>query len=535
MEKTLVRKRNSGERRGVGAIIGGVILAAIMVTTVLVYFLTILNNDKAKTGYELEASQLNQEKAAEKMIIARNTDLTADNKIAIRVDNEGSLPLIMSRLLLYCISATCPTPAPTEELPALTLNGGKSDSREVGPVVNGLTYRIDIISERGNIVSAKECKVNIVGAGPGICENDAGDPGDPEPPCLTCAVNEGIVQGTGSLQLDFRAFGSIYPQLGARDGIDQRGWSVKTASSYGSVTGYPAFEIPYQAHVFFVERVRNLDPSGEDISLTRKTALITNQGTVPSGQQSVVYLCSLNPAGTDGVDAYNEVTASKLIPNTPITADKFTGWEEIAFCTENPGSDYNRGNDSCGSSAASSGYCPAHTNEQLNGIIMVARGAFTATLSQYGQTIPYQSAQPGSTPFTTFYWCLYDNPTNVACPDPMAPSATAALIYTASSTDMSDGTPVAVYVHYRDNSALPTPPATITWIEPDGNTIVLASNQPLNGQNNIPVILPEEYSNGDQFDCGGNASEDFMIKVNDSYSADGTRNVYYMTFRMTCP
>ena len=38
------------DRRAVGAIIGGVILAAIMVTTVLVYFLTILNNEKAKTG-----------------------------------------------------------------------------------------------------------------------------------------------------------------------------------------------------------------------------------------------------------------------------------------------------------------------------------------------------------------------------------------------------------------------------------------------------------------------------------------------------
>jgi hypothetical protein len=515
------------ERRAVGAIIGGVILAAIMVTTVLVYFLTILNNEKAKTGYELDAAQANQEQAAEKMIVVRATELSGTN-ISIRIDNEGSQSLILSKLLVYCISAGCPSPEPSVESPGLTLNGGESDSRLV-PVQNGLTYRIDVISERGNIVSAKECKVNF---GTGICENDPGDEGE-EPPCVTCAVNEGIVQGTGSLQLDFRAFGSIYPQLGARDDIDQRGWTVKTASSYGSVTGYPAFEIPYQAHVFFVERVRNLDPSGEDISLTRKTALITNQGTVPSGQQSVVYLCSLNPVASDGVDAYNEGASSKLIPNTPIEADKFEGWEEIVFCTENPGTDYARGNDSCGSSAASSGYCPSHTNEQLNGIIMVARGAFTSTLSQYGQTIPYQSAQPGSTPFTTFYWCLYDNPTGVACPAPMTDSTAGQLIYSTDSGSMTGG--LTIYAHYRGtNDLLPNPGATITWIEPNGNTIVLANNQTPNGQNNIPILLPQTYSDGGELDCDGKASEDFIIKVNDSYGADGTRNVYYMTFRMTC-
>lgn len=534
MMNNVSSKRGRKERRAVGAIIGGVILAAIMVTTVLVYFLTILNNEKAKTAYELDAAQTNQDQAAEKMLVVRATELSSTN-IAIRIDNEGSQSLVLSKLLLYCISAGCPSPPspePSIESPALTLNGGESNSRLIGPVQNGLTYRIDVISERGNIVSAKECKVNF---GAGICENDPGDGGEEEvPPCLTCAVNEGIVQGTGSLQLDFRAFGSIYPQLGARDGIDQRGWSVKTASSYGNVTGYPAFEIPYQAHVFFVERVRNLDPSGEDISLTRKTALITNQGTIPPGQQSIIYLCSINPAGSDGVDAYNEATTSKLIPNTPIFADKFVGWEEIVFCTENPGSDYIRGNDSCGSSAASTGYCPAHTNEQLNGIIMVARGAFTSTLSQYGQTIPYQSAQPGFTAFTNFYWCLYDTPLGVACPAPMTASAAGPLIYTESSTSMSGG--VTIYAHYRGTSdSLPTPPATITWIEPNGNTTILANNQILDALNNIPITLPQTYSDGSPLDCDGNASEDFIIKVNDSYSADGTRNVYYMTFRMTCP
>ncbi len=623
------------QRRGVGAIIGGVILAAILVTTVLVYFITILNNEKTRTSYEILASQVEEQKSAEKLTAARDTDLINSGGnlyINTRMSNNGSLPLIVSRAVMYCVSASgCPTPNdPTDDSTSVTLNPGEPSSRNVGPVSNTLTYRVDFITERGNIVATRECTVDstleicsndntsgvpdfsvtaeppsqaiqvgatgtisvLVGSvngfsspvtlsfsvspstgmtlptlSPGtvtppdtstmtIATDEDDTPGTYiitvtgtsgstthsdvvsvtllEPPDITGAVNEGIVQGTGSLQLDFRAFGAIIPQLGDRDGVPQKGWEVVTASKYGAATGYPAFEIPYHSHVFFVERMRNLDPSGEDITLTRKTALITNQGTIPAGQQSVVYICKENPSASDGVEAYNEQSAFKIIPNTPIDADPTVGWVDVYFCSENPGTDYIVGNGSCGPSAASGGYCPEHTNSQLNGIIMVARGSFTPSLSQYGQTIPYQSSQPGLTDHTTFFWCLYESDSNSPCPAPASTSADPLLAYTADRASMQAG--VDIFAHYRDtSSSLPNPGATITWIYPDGTGAVLADNQGLVNQN-IPISLPTTNSDGiTPIDCAPGQTEAFyVLKINDNFSTEGTRNVYYMTFRMSC-
>ena len=492
---------------GVAGVIGGVIFMAILLSTVLVFFVIIMQNDKAKATYEAESQQATQDKSAEKLIVVKDDTLTgcpANCQMTVHTTNQASDPIVISKVLLYCTdNSGCPAiPGgdpndPVNQGAPATLNTNSMDTRTVGALGDNLHYRVDVITERGNIVSTLECIVDVaaqlcidtVGSSgpdfyltaspsaffmtPGssaestitvISVNGFGEqvtlsvspttidgltadipPGPVTPPpsgsvpsTLTIdtsttttlrtyvlsvtgtdgtlirstqvsisvvdvdvqgAVNEGIVQGTGSLQLDFRAFGAIFPQLGDRDGVGQKGWNVVTASRYGAATGYPAFEIPYQAHVFFVERMRNLDPGGEDITLTRKTALITNQGSVPSGQQSIVYICKENPTASDGVEPYNEQTAFKFIDNTPLTAAPTVGWVEVYFCQENPGADYNRGNDSCGGNpSASNGYCPEHTNEQLNGIIMVARGTFTPSLSQYGQTIPYQSSQPGLEP-----------------------------------------------------------------------------------------------------------------------------------------
>ena len=635
--------RRSRSRSGVGVIIGGVIVFSIILSTVLLFILSVTDNQRAKTGFEILAAQANQDKSAEDLTALRENDLLVDppgypagSYIDTTAVNEGSLPLVVSHTALYCLSAAgCPSPNdPVIGSPSITLNSKETAAAPIGPVSDALSYRVDYITERGNIVSTSECLVDLAAL---VCVDTGGNPSGPyfeisadpnllvmepgntdtstitvtsfngfnspvdlevffpadfsggilpaqvTPPAdlsidstltvspdasvsegtyvvvvrgtsgtiirttsvavsifsITGALNEGIVQGTGSLQLDFRAFGSIYPKLGTRDGIDQRGWEVSTPSSYGSVTGYPGFEIPYRADVFFVERVRNLDPSGEDITLTRKTALITNQGSVPSGQQSVVYLCKEtgDPSTGDGIEAYNETSAAKTLTSVPINAAQTVGWNEVYFCSEDPGVDYNLGGATICGGGSNTGFCPEHTNDQLNGIIMVARGVFTTTLSQYGQTIPYQSAQPGTTAIADFFWCLYGSNVNPAstCPDPDDSSSGAqdtTLVYTANQATMQSG--LTLYAHHGDNS-LPTPPATITWIYPNGKTAVLANGQNLNGNQNIQIDLPQTYDDGSAYDCGGNSEEYFIIKLNDDYSSTGTRNVYYTTFRMTCP
>ena len=94
-----------------------------------------------------------------------------------------------------------------------------------------------------------------------------------------------------------------------------------------------------------------------------------------------------------------------------------------------------------------------------------------------------------------------------------------------------------IFAHYGDtSSALPNPGATITWIYPDGTSVVLADNQNLVNQY-IPISLPTKNSDGTtDIDCEPGEDEAFyIVKINDSFSSEGTRNVYYMTFKMTCP
>lgn len=519
------------KRRAVGAIIGGVILAAIMVTTVLVYFMTILSNEKAKTSYELEAAQTNQEQAAEKALMVRATQLSGNN-IAIRIDNEGSLPLIMSRLLLYCISATCPSPEPDIESPAVTLNGGQSHSRQVGPVIDGRTYRIDVITERGNIVSAKECKVNI---GTGVCENDPGGE-EEDPECVLCAVNEGIIQGTGSLQLDFKAFGAIYPQLASRAGVDQRGWDTKVSSGYGSATGYPGFELQTvsqgNTQAILVEKARNLDPSGEDLTLNRNTGLLTSNDQVQGTPPPSNYICKEDKLAKT-VLPYNEGANSKTLISTAIDADLTEGWEELFFCSTSPGTN-------------SPTWSPTNKFSNLNGIFMIARGTFEDIWAPYAQTVPYQAISLGrgnSNPEGGLLSaCLRSSDIATSCLAPTIMDNAASLRYTATQAQMQSG--VTVYLHLNTGASL-LPNYNVSWLYPYGNFTRLVADAPNfsnPGTRNIEVNLPTtEYDGTTPISCSGGAgtSEYYTLIFTDEFdtsggASNGKRYTYYMTFRMDC-
>lgn len=159
---------------------GGVILIAILVTTVLLYYVTILDNDRRKASYEIQSAQINQDKAAEDLVAFREQELVPDPMdptrfyIDTKIKNSGSLPLVVSYTVLYC--ADCATPVDTKEKISITLNAQEpAVQRLVGPVTEDATYQVDFITERGNVVSAGECVADLSA---GICTNDAtgGDP-----------------------------------------------------------------------------------------------------------------------------------------------------------------------------------------------------------------------------------------------------------------------------------------------------------------------------------------------------------------------
>ena len=626
------QKRGRRERRGVGAIIGGVILMAILLTTVLVYFITIQDNEKAKTSYEIKAAQASQDKQAEKYAVLRDTGLSGNN-LSVSINNEGSMPMVVSKVLLYCISAGCTSPEPVEIPPSLTLNAGESTTRLAGPVSNTLTYRVDVISERGNIVSAIECTVDATAK---VCKNDSNGSGSPDfslsaspsalitetgktvsstitvtslngfssavalsiSPTITgvpatfsptssvtppsggsatrtltfavsssaapgnyvmtitgtsagmpvrttqlslsilsssqTAVDTGIIQGTGSLKLDFKAFGAIYPDLGSRKGVDQRGWNVQTSSQSSSVTGYPGYDVMLgqnDPHVAFVESARNMDPSGQDLKLSRTAGLLTSSDQVQGTPPSSNFICKGDVANKRFLN-YDETTNFTDLPNTPIGSAQTVNWQNIYFCTSVP---------STGTGGqVTTLWMPPTKFSTLNGIFMVARGTFHPIFSEYAQTVPYQAVYYAKGGINACLRSSTNINNNTPCPLPnTADDVTASLQYSATKAAMKAGVSVSLHVTGANG------PYYVSWLYPDGNYTQLANAQNLNANGNIQLNLPRKNTNDndgntvDDIDtlCNGipaGQSRYFTLTVTDTFDATANRSVYHMTWGMVC-
>lgn len=619
------------KQRGVGAVIGGVILAAILLTTVLVYFMTILNNEKSKASYEILSSQDSQDKAAENFLVTRDENLSGGN-IRIHITNEGSLSTIISKILLYCISSApgCDSPDPAiinpssnPDEPSVTLNAGENHIQEIGPVNDGLTYRIDVISERGNIVSAVECTVD---ASAGICEADpsAGSPdflltvspstlviergssatsmvtvtslggfsspvalstspaltgvttaftpsssvtpssGDPasatltitasssapagtysmtitgtsdtitrsqtialtilEAECVECAVIDGIIQGTGSLQLDFKSFGAIYPNFAVRNGVDQTGWSVKAANA----TGYPASSVAKSNSVVLVERMRNFDSSGQAITLTRQTGLSITLGKAQGNTPTIIYICSetLPPSqGTTGsVAAYT--TDTKVLPYTdPRTAGRYTGFQDVYFCAQ----------DEQATTPLQVWNPTSETKfDNINGIFMVARGYFGATSNFYSQVVPYQSLYIANLANV----CLktQNAADSFACPASMNTAGTSANYkYSASASELRTGTgntgPLTVKMRIEGTLH---GKYSVDWVYPTSGRHVTLANGLTPVNNHISFQLPTTDEDGNPIAPGW-----YSLAVTSDYyknqpsDKQWTADVAFMTFRVT--
>ena len=501
-----VKRSRGSERRGVGAIIGGVILIAILTTSVLVYFVTIANNEKTKTGLELNALSGANEKQTEKYLVSRNSTITAGN-LGVQIINNGPIPMVASTMLVYCtngLGCTDPrAPTPMPLTPPLTLNAGESSPQQMIPVSNGNSYRIDVISERGNIVSSTECIVNT-----GVCEEDGAGEGGGDPG----VIPDGVIQGTGSLQLDFKSFGVIYPQYQVRNGIDQTGFSSRA----GNATGYPAFMVPAGPQTYLVERVRNLDPEGNTINLNRSSGMTISQGKCTSGQCAPVYLCSATNdingnivAGT--VAALNDPTINVSIPATPLTADINTGWQDLVLCSN--------AQNSVGA------WNVQGQMSNINSAFMVARGTYAGTNFPYAQTIPYQSiivANQGAPNLgnngivnANMVACLRDSNVATPCVTPTALDASGTLRYhaTAGST---------FWVHVNNNCICGY---NLSWISPGTGVVQnLATGLALNGNNNLNTPTP--------FTVPAVAPGFYTIMLTTGYNAGGERDAYHFTFRV---
>jgi len=347
------------------------------------------------------------------------------------------------------------------------------------------------------------------------------------------AITEGIIQGTGSVQLDFKAFGALYPQLGTRDGIDQTGWYAKVSSQYSSVHGYPGFQLmtitastgggnPVSTtQIAIVESARNLDQSAEDLTLTRFTGVNPSLGAIQGSNSQLSYICHENTGAatvTAGLTAYNENTANKVLQSVSVDDGQTVGWTEMYFCSTSAGTNPNW-------------FTPADLKfANLTPLFLVARGDF-ADGSPYSQTIPYQAFTIGKGPGTSILnACLLNGNTATVCPTPGTNQGdNPDFRYYADDSQLQSG--VTVWLHLNAGPTF-TDGIDVRWLHPDGTYETLVLNQPttvINGNRNVEVDLPTSIG------CAIPDNDEYHTLVfNDGRDSSGDRYIYYMTFKVDC-
>lgn len=341
-----------------------------------------------------------------------------------------------------------------------------------------------------------------------------------------------IVQGTGVIQLDFKSFGVMFPQYQLRNGVDQTGFSARSANA----TGYPAFMIPAGPQAYLVERVRNLDPAGNTINLGRSSGMTISQGKCPSGQCAPVFLCKaindINGNLASPPTPLNDPTTSVSIPPTPRTAGKYVGWQDVALCSNAQNS--------------VSAWNVQGQMSNINSAFMVARGYYAGTNFAYAQTIPYQSiivanqGAPnlgnGGISSPNMIACLRNSDVNTSCVSPTGIDASTTLKYRDTATNMGAGlSQIRIHVNNNCNCGY-----NVSWIYPGtGKAVNLATiptiSWQLNGNNNLAnaigntaITLPTTMEDGVTPIVSGY----YTIMLTTGYDSNSERDAYYFTFRV---
>src|SRR5437867_4362870 len=99
-------RRSSRERRGIGAIIGGTILAAIIFTSFFTYFMTVMQSQSEKGKVDMQASTADDEK---KMEIYKVSSATCGSNpcttaFPIIVNNTGPVPLNATYAVVFPVN-----------------------------------------------------------------------------------------------------------------------------------------------------------------------------------------------------------------------------------------------------------------------------------------------------------------------------------------------------------------------------------------------------------------------------------------------
>ncbi|MFQ5969216.1 MAG: hypothetical protein ACE5J2_01790 [Nitrososphaerales archaeon] len=502
------------EKKGVAGIIGGIFLAAILFSSVAIFFFSLVQGENAKSKAELEAQSYKNEKLLEVFEIRSLADLTDDDEyIQIQLNNIGPIPMTASYLIVYDQnSIPLLQGAPLIGGNPLTINPALSEVINTGDIDQNITflsdppepYRIDIISERGNIQSTTYPPLPLFS--PGELSEALEDCDD----CTSAFAGFGggggegtLAQNTGSIILNYTSLGVIFPNQQARNGVDQAGWEINVKG----VEGYPAFRFPADEDTYMTMRVRNKDQSGMDMTLLHHTGVVLTMSSGVSFSQATGFICKSDVASRTVSQYYDSDPI--VLPNVFGNPDPEAGWTNLTFCDLNGdiGTFDPRWNPDA---------------SEMSFFFVIARAEFENG-QPYAQTIPYQavlvtdilSSKSGS----AFFACI-KSVTDKGCG--------------VSLGDKNQGSAgETVYVKVTTNDPYPY---RVDWIYPDNSYTRLGeitSGDVVTVQ--IPTMMPDPSNPA--CDISTNPNDPDCLPIASGYytvlASDGEDNIMYMTFYLT--
>ncbi|MFQ5969555.1 MAG: hypothetical protein ACE5J2_03550 [Nitrososphaerales archaeon] len=500
------------QKKGVAGIIGGVFLAAILFTSGVIFFISITQGENIRSKGELEAQAYKNDKLLEVFEIRSLADLTDDDEyIQIQLNNTGPIPMTASYLTVYdenSIPLLQGTPLIGGN--PLTINPALSEVINTGDIDDNITflsdppepYRIDIISERGNIQSTLYPPPPPFS--PGALSEALEDCDD----CTSAfagfagAAGESVLaQNTGSIILNYTTLGLIFPNQAARDGIDQAGWEINVKA----VDGYPAFRLPAEEETYLTMRVRNRDASGMDFHVMHQTGIVLTMSSGSNFNQVTGFICKIEM--TSRTLSQYDNSDPIVLPNVYGDPDPEAGWRSLTFCDLR-----------MESYIFEPKWQPDTSN--LSFFFLIIRAEYENE-QPYAQTIPYQAVlvtdKLSSSAGSAFFACVKSQGSPQKCDK--------------SADDKNQGSPgetVDVNI-YSDEPY----PFSAAWIYPD-NTFTklgeITSGDTLTV--NIPTRMPDPSNpdcdiptDPDDPDCLPIASGYYTI-----VASDAEDNIMYITY-----
>lgn len=494
------------EKKGVAGIIAGVFLAAILFSSVFLYFISVTEGQNTRAKAEIAAQDFKNEKLQETFTIRSQDELDDPDAdgigyINVNVNNTGGIPMTPSYLIVYDDrSVPILDGIPLKDSNPFSINGASDEVINTGNMSSSTTflsdplvpYRIDLISERGNIQTTTY----------------------PPPPLLEFEVNVDLnvtvganlaetvfAQQTGSLILNYSSFGAIFTKgdLPDRDGIDQTGWLVSVKDQ----RGYPAWRLPSAADLTIAVKVKNKDSSLEDLYVLHPSAMVLSKQQGGSFGQETAFLCKVDESSTvfspqqyddsdlseappvqTGVMIPNRYNATKLYPDP--------GWRNLYFCDIDSSTTSFEPRFKIGTRTVP---------PDMTYFFFVPRGEL-ANLQPYAQTIPYQAVL-ATRPLDSFVVCLKSPFSTEDCANNL--------------TDKYQGSPGSGSAgQFQVLFASPfSSPCKVVWIDQENTYTPLGEISNCTGGSTVTVDIPSVPPGY------------YVVQA-----TDGDLNTYYMTFRV---